>query len=59
MLLSKLQSYTPSMAKPWSILLYLDECSPGSLLAIEHKRKAWQVYWGFAQFGELLNSEHH
>lgn len=58
MMLSKLGTCTPDASAPWSILLYLDECSPGNLLAIEHRRKAWQVYWGFAELGSLLNSEH-
>jgi len=59
MMVKKLGACMPSMSHPWSIVMYLDECSPGNLLAIEHRRKAWQMYWGLSQLGSLLNSEHH
>ena len=59
MLFNKIQAKPPTIREPWKIIVYLDECSPGNLLAIEHRRKAWQIYWAFEELGDgILKSEH-
>lgn len=44
MLLDKVRRNRPDATRPWRIIVYLDECSPGNLLAIEHLRKSWQIH---------------
>eukprot|EP00438_Fugacium_kawagutii_P029032 Skav201323 [mRNA] locus=scaffold4795:9662:11098:+ [translate_table: standard] len=36
---------------PWTIILYLDEISPGNQLKVTNKRKIWAIYYSVKQFG--------
>ena len=48
----------PSAEKPWSILAYVDEASPGSLLKVDNTRKSHCWYWSFEELGaEFLSHE--
>ena len=51
--------HPPSEARPWRLILYLDEASPGNLLRVDNTRKVQTIYWSFAEMGhELLCREH-
>ena len=41
----------PSHTKPWSVVLYSDEVTPGNPLAINNPRKFQSIYWSFLEFG--------
>ena len=57
MVAATLASHPSSPTSKWSLLLYCDEVSPGNQLAYTHERKAWAVYWTFAEFGCHLCQE--
>ena len=57
MVASTLASHPSSPASKWSLVLYCDEVSPGNQLAYKHERKAWAIYWSFAEFGSHLCQE--
>ena len=40
-----------SLERPWSIILYSDEVTPGNPLAVDNKRKLQCIYWSFAELG--------
>ena len=49
---------TPSSAeRPWRIILYTDEVSPGNQLKVDNRRKVWVLYWSFAELGSGLSNE--
>ena len=41
----------PSLARPWNIVLYADEVTPGNQLAYKNSRKFWAVYWSVLEWG--------
>ena len=41
----------PNPDKPWNIVLYSDEVTPGNPLATLNQRKFQAVYWSFLEFG--------
>ena len=47
----------PPTRRPWQLILYGDEVSPGNQLAYTHKRKTWAIYWSFVEFGPHLSQE--
>jgi len=48
-----------SLARPWRLIFYVDEASPGNLLSVDNTRKVHAFYWSIAEFGrELLSKEH-
>ena len=44
----------PSLAKPWNIVLYADEVTPGNQLAYLQGRKFWAIYWSVLEWGPLV-----
>ena len=47
----KLKDHPPSFEKPWNLVLYSDEVTPGNPLATLNKRKFHAIYWSFLEFG--------
>jgi hypothetical protein len=47
----RLVKHPPSPEKPWSLIIYSDEVTPGNPLATLNKRKFHAVYWSFLEFG--------
>ena len=48
---------TPSTHdRPWSIIVYGDEVTPGNPLAYSNPRKVWATYWSFAELGSAALS---
>ena len=47
----KLRECPPSLEKPWNLVLYTDEVTPGNPLATLNKRKFHTIYWSFLEFG--------
>ena len=43
--------------RPWRIVLYTDEVSPGNQLSVANNRKMWLVYFSFLEFGVALHDE--
>ena len=37
--------------KPWGLVFYSDEVTPGNALKANNRRKMQAIYWSFAQFG--------
>ena len=54
LLASMCHRFPPSPASPWNVVWYLDEFSPGNLLATDNSRKAWIFYWSFLEVPPLL-----
>jgi len=48
---SMLEQSPSSPDKPWTVLLYSDEVTPGNPLATLNKRKFHAVYWSFLELG--------
>ena len=46
-----------SAERPWRIILYTDEVSPGNQLKVDNRRKVWVLYWSFAELGSGLSNE--
>ena len=46
---------TPS--KPWHIVMYSDEVTPGNQLAHRNSRKSQCIYWSFLELGPYLSNE--
>lgn len=54
-LLLQVHQTTPSSpSSPWRVVWYLDEFSPGNLLAVDNSRKAWGCYYSFLEFPQTL-----
>ena len=52
-----LSACPPSFGNPWSIVLYLDEITPGNPLRPDNKRKMTAFYASFLQLGGFLRVE--
>ena len=46
----------PSAAKPWSLVLYSDECWPANPLSNRSEKKLWACYASFKEFGHQFLS---
>ena len=51
----------PSVADPWTIIIYTDEILPGNALAHTTNRKCWGWYWSILELGPatLCNEDAH
>ena len=57
-ILARLHEYNPSSpTKPWRLILYSDEITPGNQLAHTHGRKVNSIYYTFFEFGAFLAHE--
>jgi len=54
--LHRLKKYPPSPEKPWNLVIYTDEVTPGNPMATLNKRKFHAFYWSFLEFGVLALS---
>ena len=55
---SRLRDTPPSPERPWGVIVYSDEVVPGNVLASDNRRKLWQCYMSFIEFGaEALSNE--
>ena len=52
----QLRLHPPSPNKPWNIILYSDEVTPGNPLSVMNIRKFNSVYWSFAEFDTIALS---
>ena len=48
---TQLNLHPPSPEKPWNIILYSDEVTPGNPLSVSNTRKFQSVYLSFLEFG--------
>ena len=48
---NRLRKNPPTPEKPWNIIMYSDEVTPGNPLATMNHRKFHAVYWTFLEFG--------
>ena len=48
---SRVKDNPPSPEKPWRLILYNDEVTPGNPLGTDNKRKLQAVYFSFLEFG--------
>lgn len=46
-----------TVSKPWVLILYLDEISPGNQLKVTNKRKLWAIYYSVKEFGGFQLSQ--
>ena len=46
-----------TVAKPWSLILYADEITPGNQLAYKNARKMWAMYWTILDLGSAALSD--
>lgn len=46
-----------SLARPWKLVLYMDEILPGNQLAYTNERKMWGFYWTLLDFGSAALSD--
>ena len=46
-----LVEHPPSPDRPWSILFYSDEVTPGNVLKAQNHKKVQVIYWSFNEFG--------
>ena len=51
------QEQPPTAEKPWNVLLYSDEVTPGNQLNAANHRKIQTIYWSFKEFGHRLSDE--
>ena len=49
--LAKLKETPPSIDKPWRLVAYTDEVTPGNPLQQKNNRKFHAFYWSFLEFG--------
>ena len=49
--LAKLKETPPSIDKPWRLVAYTDEVTPGNPLQQKNNRKFQAFYWSFLEFG--------
>ena len=47
----------PTLARPWSLVLYADEVTPGNQLGYKNKRKFWAIYWSVLEWGPQALSD--
>ena len=55
---SALHAAHPSHVKPWRLIVYNDEVTPGNQLAHTHPRKVQCIYFSFLELGPLLACEY-
>ena len=54
-LLDRVHTATPcAVNRPWRLVLYMDEITPGNQLAHKHARKMWASYWSILEFGSAI-----
>ena len=46
-----------SEARPWRLILYSDEVTPGNQLKVDNKRKIQAIYWSLHEFHPKLSDE--
>ena len=46
-----IEKQQPTLGKPWNIVLYADEVTPGNQLAYKNSRKFWAIYWSVLEWG--------
>ena len=52
------ERHPPTLSKPWNIIVYTDEISPGNQLGYQNHRKFWAIYWSILEWGpEVLSDE--
>ena len=51
-----LETNPPSPGRPWHLILYSDEITPGNVVAPVNNRKFWAIYWSFLEFGKAALS---
>ena len=47
----------PTLSKPWRIIWYTDEITPGNPMGYKNLRKVWAVYWSILEFGPQVLSD--
>ena len=47
----RLKEFPCSPERPWNVVMYSDEVTPGNPLATLNERKFQAVYWSFLEFG--------
>ena len=58
LILRTMHKYPCSIDKPWSLIIYSDEVSPGNQLLSVNPRKVWAFYWSILEFGlHVLSDE--
>lgn len=57
MLIAASSRSPPSVASPWTLVLYGDEILPGNQLSYRGDRKFWGFYWTIAQLGSAALSD--
>ena len=58
MLVERLAAVPSTFEKPWELIMYVDECSCGNLLARDPSRKCWAIYVSYKELGlEILPHE--
>ena len=56
---SRLDEFVSSPEKPWRLIVYTDEITPGNALSCSNVRKCLCIYYSFLEFGiSALSSEH-
>ena len=50
------QEHPPSSSRPWRLIYYSDEVTPGNPLSAEVSRKIWTGYVSFLEFGPVILS---
>ena len=48
---SRIAAVPPSLERPWQLILYSDEVTPGNPLSTSNERKLQAVYFSFVEFG--------
>ena len=56
---NRLAAMPSTPERPWHIIMYSDEITPGNQLAHRNRRKAQALYWSFIEFGPWLSDERH
>ena len=41
----------PTILRPWRLVVYTDEVSPGNQLKAQNSRKLWAIYWSVQELG--------
>ena len=57
LMLDALQRDTPSIVRPWGLIAYCDEITPGNPLKSDNLRQTQSVYYSFVNFGSAMLSK--
>jgi len=58
LIIRTMHRYPCSVDKPWSVIIYSDQVSPGNQLLAVNTRKVWAFYWSILEFGlNVLSDE--